>query len=731
MILLPAFALMAFASYKLWLDYQPKAQLQNEQSQNLEPIGKILVSDNNVKRKSENENLWQESKRNDAVYNNDSIRTGSNSEAVIQLNDKSIIEVQSNSLIVLQKKSENFKIDFKTGDVKTKTESNQLQIQIKDSVINTKASELSLKTDTKQNTQIRLQTGQAKIQENKSGKSIELEKSKEVEITNTGKTQSFVHHISLNTPADESIIYDPNKEILFPFTWLINNDLIQSENFEISTSPNFEKNLTIKRSTHLAIEAPIKKGINYWRVSAQVKNTDGKIENVFSKVRSIQLLDDHRIKLLEPEQLSLVSLNPGQENIDFKWSSNLEAKTYLLEISKSSDFKIIYKTLSLSEQQTSLKQMPDDLYYWRVSAFSAENKILAKSSSQQFQLKSRMPNFPILEKPKNLSKWVLPSPVVFSWQIYTEAKKYKLQIASDLSFKNLIYEKDSLENQTTWPWEALGNYYWRVLCYNEQNLKIAQSQIYAFSVEVNKIENKLINIGPNNLSEMEVNTDDPNSMIAFKWNSNLDKTHTYRLRLFQDAELKQEYMGASVNEATKNIDETQNALEKNISTSKETSNLFYNLSIKQDGTYYWYIEAVKTTANGVEVVESSTLFMFRVQTFSPLVAPSLSQPEDLKILNWSKPQDLILSWQPIEKASKYKIYIEKKNESTQSFEKWKEDYSLKAEWNMLAPNAGIYRWKVSAFDEKSREGKHSVIWNFQINIKPSLSPPKLKPVIIN
>ena len=82
-----------------------------------EPIGKISLVKNHVKRKFNRSLVWYDVAKQETVYENDWIFTGSASETQIELNEGGQLTVDPDSLIILTKKNGNIKLNLQHGSL--------------------------------------------------------------------------------------------------------------------------------------------------------------------------------------------------------------------------------------------------------------------------------------------------------------------------------------------------------------------------------------------------------------------------------------------------------------------------------------------------------------------------------------------------------------------------------------------------------------------------------------
>ena len=228
---------MVYASYQLWLDYQPNYDEYGDEIEQI-VIGSVVDVDQNVKRKKGDSLLWDPLKPGDAVYNQDSIRTGLNSATELKLNDSSSISLEENSLVVLDSNDQAFNIDFKTGEFKTNSVSKNLQIKVKDSVLSAKQAQINIKTRSDQDTEIQVTKGTASLQ-GAGGQQISLDTQKAAKIDKLGRAEALKVKVILSSPENRTEVLNPLSQMRYPFTWAALSSDLKREIFQISTRPDF------------------------------------------------------------------------------------------------------------------------------------------------------------------------------------------------------------------------------------------------------------------------------------------------------------------------------------------------------------------------------------------------------------------------------------------------------------------------------------------------------------
>jgi|GEM_PF-6252635 len=153
--------------------------------------------------------------------------------------------------------------------------------------------------------------------------------------------------------------------------------------------------------------------------------------------------------------------------LSLAWNAVSGASSYNLEVAKDSLFSALAVSknnlTSISEQISGL--LKNTIYYWRVSAFNSQDTSVF-STTWNFKTYADtipLPTVPILLTPADSSANEPLYPIL-SWSKSTNAQFYRLQVATDQLFNNLIFD-DSIISQTYYQVGQLGyniKYFWRV-----------------------------------------------------------------------------------------------------------------------------------------------------------------------------------------------------------------------------------------------------------------------------
>ncbi|MEQ1878979.1 MAG: FecR domain-containing protein, partial [Bdellovibrionia bacterium] len=481
LIISPVFALMAGASYYLWLDYaHDRAPAQTQI--NREIFGTFSFVDNSVKRKTSDSVLWNGAAKDETLYFQDSIRTGPNSYAVIKLRDGSVIEISENSLIVLEKNSNQLGVDFKTGNLRTVGLTNNIAIRIKGTKINTQGAEVNVKAGPDKNAQVVVTKGRALITAPDQNRRY-LSPQDLVNIDQKGTPQTLTLPLLLDQPADKVKLVSAAAESKYQFTWKVFDKNLREEVLEVSTDPAFKPEMTKSVVAHQAATALVKQGVNYWRVGWKPAKIANSVRPalLYSETRSLSVHEDSRIRLLTPVNGVAFELNEKDSDIEFTWSADGQPASFVHEISDQPGFAQITRKTVTAAPNVKVAGMKTGKYWWRVTAFASNKSSIGSAVPRSFEVKKTIPALPILLKPDPAFTWASNLPVRFEWRKLDEASRYRVTVSRDRA-QSVVLKNVTVSNSPyAWAWTEPGSYFWSVEALDETNETYARSETRAFT----------------------------------------------------------------------------------------------------------------------------------------------------------------------------------------------------------------------------------------------------------
>jgi hypothetical protein len=142
--------------------------------------------------------------------------------------------------------------------------------------------------------------------------------------------------------------------------------------------------------------------------------------------------------------------------------------------------------------QSVVPQLVDGIWYFRVRAVDVAGNASAWSSALSFTLDTVAPDAPVpnyLPDPYNNAR---PQ---FSWSSVVEAQRYRLQVASDSTFRFLSLDIDSLGTNTYQPQADLnaGATFWRVASFDSAGNQSTFSQARLFTIDTSAPDSPIAN----------------------------------------------------------------------------------------------------------------------------------------------------------------------------------------------------------------------------------------------
>lgn len=307
------------------------------------------------------------------------------------------------------------------------------------------------------------------------------------------------------------------------------------------------------------------------------------------------------------------------------WKAVPFAEAYHIQVAADSNFLsyLLFDTdvphiFALDTQSVVVEGLTNSTkYFWRINAKNGSS-VSSYSSRYQFTTITAASGTPQLSSPVNASV-LQPTSIMFSWNPAANAATYRLQVAGDAGFTNLVFN-DSTINAATTSKQVIGlannkQYFWRV---NSKNVAGTSEYSPTWSV-------KTIVAVPSILSPLNAAINQPISG-SLRWNS-VAGAQSYHVQV-----------------STSNLFST---LIVNDSTLTDTTSMFNGLSYKTN--YYWRVRASSVDGWG----NFSTTALFTTIVAAPL-EPALQMPFDAAV---SQSINLTLNWTSVTGATNYRLQV--------------------------------------------------------------------------
>lgn len=169
-----------------------------------------------------------------------------------------------------------------------------------------------------------------------------------------------------------------------------------------------------------------------------------------------------------------------KSKVTFDWDDIYSADSYKIQLSTKSDFSVeVFKTTTAASAYAYLLPLQyNTQYYWRIRVL--DNGVWS-NWLPTWNFYSMDPlTAPVLNDPPNAA---LQYPdLTLSWTAVPNAVQYKLHVALDPAFTNLLFNSKVSDTFKSFTNLAPGKYYWRVRAFEAGGLKSPWSEVREFSV---------------------------------------------------------------------------------------------------------------------------------------------------------------------------------------------------------------------------------------------------------
>lgn len=542
-VTLASVTLLVVFSTLLYLDFNRRVQAGGEQ------IGTLRQRVNKAQRKYTDQVVWEGLDNEVPVYNNDSIRTGDYSSAVIELRDGTQIDLSENSMIILNITEEAMDIDFAYGSIAAKRGESadgeatdeapaELTIRSDDRVITIEDSDVQLaQGDEGKALDVTVSRGEASIS-TKSGETQKVGKDERARLTEKTFEVKKIRLRPIGPANGGQLFVSGRGTARVNFTWAASQDNSQTAGpapavtFEVSRKRDFSENTNRQTVRANAAATSLGEGTYYWRLSA--KNNVGQIDR--SEVRSLKILRNSPLTLQAPAAGSRFEFVSTKPLINFAWSKNELARNYVLEVAGDRGFRTIVAQRNVQVRNTGLS-LGAGTYFWRIrtqTEIGGSESVSPTGTFQIVQNEKTPPPAPLspVRGKKIPGVFFEKEGVVFSWKRNADIQSTTLQIAREANFANVIVSRDSRGNFTNVR-QALepGRYYWRLRGTDRDGRATDFSVALQFQIgAVARL--KLLGPAPGLSADLEGVRENG---LAFQWNA-AEFPGTYQLLISKNAE---------------------------------------------------------------------------------------------------------------------------------------------------------------------------------------------------
>lgn len=687
-----------FAATHFWYEQVTR---QTGRRSSSDPIARLSELTDEVQRKQLARVIWEEISLNEELFPGEAIRTSSSSQAkILFLETGTEIELEPDSLIVLEKNQDGIALDFlkgnlfvskskegsgpSTASVKLKTGGNQISLN---------NAELSLSKTETGKVDLEVFSGTAKLE--KDGKSTVLDQSKAGTLGDKGLEVDKNRLQVLSPLPGEPVYIDPAKREAVSYRWKA-----VAKNYDVFVERGKKRN-TLYRNAKLTttgdkgiLKISTKVGRLFYRIVAIPKSPS--LPQLASKTFPIEVKAKVPPVVLSPEPGDNIVLKADNKNLKVRWVARNDFDQLALEVATDRSLKTMILTEPLEATKT-FAQVPFDKsgnFYLRLTGYMKIGDKLQPLSSPVIPFTAQMGVNLVPPKLKSPApgqrltyQQVVENGLFVSWDPVPGIQSYHLRIVD--KNKKKVVDKEVLTNPLRLEELPPGNYRWAMRS-NTDNKKASKfSEKRSFAIEAMPL---IKWAGGPDPSQYGYVTKEPS--LVTRWQQNVTGVKSWRVRIVPEGRLAKE------------------------SDWNSSERPLLNTFLPQDGIYSVEVEGLGPKG---KAIARSSKKLFKVAQKELLPPPQFSR--DLpEILNASKRGNFDLKWEGVEGATRYKFQL--LSEDGKQVLQEKVVQRTTASLNRMKP--GNYKVSVKAVDEHQRDGESTRARALKVPMKSAIQAPTIK-----
>ncbi len=581
-----------------------------------EEIGLVMFKKNTAQRKYSGRAVWENIDTAAPVYSNDTLRTSSDSEAVLLMNDGTEITLQDNSLIVLEWNMENKNIEFLGGNISAKNKVSEdagaVKIKSADTVISLNDASINLQGD-EGNLDLSVVEGNIGLTK---GDRIQEIKANQQAVIGKNFDDFIINEILIrpDTPEDNMYFLTFTNRKAVDFRWdffrPVKNPIIQ-----IAKDMDFISIIDESDITDLSsYKKEFSEGTYYWRIRSKTES------GIIGPVRRFVIINDRFPAMLTPAKDIEIKYRSSLPKLRFLWEQSLFPEHYLLEISLNENFTDKVVSEKVKGNFHFLSTLSEGKYFWRITPYYSLGNIgyIKNDNHQSFNiiqttaLEPVQPVFP----PNNTVMSTIESSkgIKFKWKAEAEISSYQFYLSENQDFSSTIYNEPLPGTIFTSEGDLKpGTYYWKVGGVTVDNEILPQSPARTLTITKSTGEIALLNPPDREHFEIEMF-----GSRTFTWESSVGEK--FRFTLYKDAP------------------DTPPIIE-DVTSEKSRKTM-----IPASGEYFWQVSVIDDNNNSV--IDSK---IHSFNTRSPLANPVWKEPglgssirligDDMLNFRWEKVYD--------------------------------------------------------------------------------------------
>jgi len=354
------------SAYELYRDFTGARVRDGER------VGFIVYKNRQAEQKAGGSVLWAALRQNSPVYNYDTIRTGTASSATINFDNATKIELNEESMIVINIEGKTSTLSLEGGSVVIAgaTDGKEVSLKTRDGTITATGGELAIR-DTADGITVQAKSGTATVRTEANAALVAIEENARYNV-NTAKIEPPA--IVLTAPTQNQVFVSESGQEPIPFAWelrsekqAVPSDTAPTEGADvalteaapatlvIASDPNFSETILIQENTENGATVYVPTGKYFWKI-------DG-----FDEVHSFTVLKAQAPALIAPVGATIPKIETPPDVL-FSWSKAGDASRFLLEVFRKGETEQAILSRTTERRSVAFAIAEEGEYAWKVTA---------------------------------------------------------------------------------------------------------------------------------------------------------------------------------------------------------------------------------------------------------------------------------------------------------------------------------------------------------------------------
>lgn len=363
------------------------------------PLAQVSKVGDEVLRRPATRLLWQQVNTGDNLYNGETIRTSARGELRIQFEDGRYIDLEPDSLIVLQKSKGDISLDLMEGSLFVNAQSEQgapaaggLVLNSKNGKVDLTGASASLSKGSGDRVDLKVLEGKATLR-GADGKEKEIQSGATIGANGVQASSA----LTILSPVAGSPYYiDPDQEkpVLFkwrgyPATWTVSvmAGPTRKEMKEIGATAN---------AGETEVRAKLPLGKFWWKLVAKDPATGQTAAE--SPAARVDLQGRYAPTVIQPVADAEITIDRSPFDMVFKWQKSEDSGRVQLEVGADPQLKNLLVNRSFTKEDTlTLPALKEGEYYWRMSAYyeGSDRPVIGKVQKFRLQKQAEVKKDPV------------------------------------------------------------------------------------------------------------------------------------------------------------------------------------------------------------------------------------------------------------------------------------------------------------------------------------------------